>query len=174
MDHDATREQLDLAAVEPGGLERLMAGDTATAQAVAAHLAGCDACSEELGPPAAVGRAHPIRGPRARRPTTSAPGPSPRCVPRACRVRWRPPRPRPAPAMSRQPRPSPRRPGPAAAAPAAPPSAVVVAPRAGRRTWPALGMVATIAAAVILSVLTTTLVVGSRVDAQLAAQAETI
>ena len=35
-------------------------------------------------------------------------------------------------------------------------------------------MVATIAAAVILSVLTTTLVVGSRVDAQLAAQAETI
>ena len=52
--------------------------------------------------------------------------------------------------------------------------AVVVAPRAGRRTWTALGMVATIAAAVILSVLTTTLVVGSRVDAQLAAQAETI
>ena len=36
MDHDATREQLDLAAAEPGGLERLMAGDTATAQAVAA------------------------------------------------------------------------------------------------------------------------------------------
>jgi len=48
MDHDATREQLDLAAAEPGGLERLMAGDTATAQAVAAHLAGCDECSEEL------------------------------------------------------------------------------------------------------------------------------
>ena len=36
MDHDAAREQLELAAVEPGGLERLMAGDTATAQAVAA------------------------------------------------------------------------------------------------------------------------------------------
>src|SRR6478735_11658128 len=48
MDHDATREQLDLAAAEPGGLERLMAGDTATAQAVAAHLAGCDECSQEL------------------------------------------------------------------------------------------------------------------------------
>ena len=48
MDHDATREQLELAAVEPGGLDRLMAGDTATAQAVAAHLAGCPACTEEL------------------------------------------------------------------------------------------------------------------------------
>ena len=35
-------------------------------------------------------------------------------------------------------------------------------------------MVATIAAAVLLSVLTTTIVVGSRVDGQLAAQAETI
>lgn len=48
MDHDATREQLELAAAEPGGLERLMAGDTPTAQAVAAHLAGCPACTDEL------------------------------------------------------------------------------------------------------------------------------
>src|SRR5689334_3026044 len=48
MDHEGTREQLELAAVEPGGLERLMAGDTATAQAVAAHLAGCPSCSDEL------------------------------------------------------------------------------------------------------------------------------
>ena len=48
MDHDATREELELAAAEPGGLERLMAGDTAAAQAVAAHLAGCDTCSDEL------------------------------------------------------------------------------------------------------------------------------
>ena len=48
MDHEGTREQLELAAIEPGGLERLMAGDTATAQAVAAHLAGCASCSDEL------------------------------------------------------------------------------------------------------------------------------
>ena len=48
MDHDAVREQMELAAVEPDGLERLMAGDTATAQAVAAHLAGCASCSDEL------------------------------------------------------------------------------------------------------------------------------
>src|SRR6185503_130550 len=48
MDHEGTREQLELAAAEPGGLDRLMAGDTAAAQAVAAHLAGCPACSDEL------------------------------------------------------------------------------------------------------------------------------
>src|SRR5512141_873544 len=48
MDHDETREQLELAAVEPGGIERLIAGDTATAQAVAAHLAGCADCTDEL------------------------------------------------------------------------------------------------------------------------------
>jgi len=48
MDHDATREQLELAALEPGGLDRLMAGDTATTQTVAAHLAGCPTCTDEL------------------------------------------------------------------------------------------------------------------------------
>ena len=48
MDHDAVREVLDLAAAEPGGLDRLMAGDTATAAAVAAHLVGCEACTAEL------------------------------------------------------------------------------------------------------------------------------
>ncbi len=48
MDHDETREQLELAALEPGGLDRLMAGDTPAAQAVAGHLAGCDACTDEL------------------------------------------------------------------------------------------------------------------------------
>ena len=48
MDHESTREQLEVAALEPDGLDRLMAGDTATAQAVAGHLAGCPACSDEL------------------------------------------------------------------------------------------------------------------------------
>jgi anti-sigma factor RsiW len=48
MDHDDVLEQLELAAVEPGGLERLVAGDTPIAAAVAAHLAGCDRCAEEL------------------------------------------------------------------------------------------------------------------------------
>jgi hypothetical protein len=48
MDHDDVLEQLELAAVEPGGLDRLVAGDTPTAAAVVAHLAGCEPCAEEL------------------------------------------------------------------------------------------------------------------------------
>jgi hypothetical protein len=48
MDHGDVLEQLELAAVEPGGLERVLAGDTPTAAAVVAHLAGCDSCAEEL------------------------------------------------------------------------------------------------------------------------------
>lgn len=48
MDHDDVLEQLELAAVEPGGLDRLMAGDTAAAGAVAGHLAGCPSCADEL------------------------------------------------------------------------------------------------------------------------------
>ncbi len=45
MDHETTRDALDLAAAEPGGLDRLMAGDTPEAMAVAAHLAGCASCT---------------------------------------------------------------------------------------------------------------------------------
>lgn len=48
MDHEDVLEQLELAAVEPGGLDRLMAGDTAIAAAVVGHLAGCEPCAEEL------------------------------------------------------------------------------------------------------------------------------
>jgi len=48
MDHDDVLEQLELAAVEPDGLARLMAGDTAIAAAVAGHLAGCDRCPGEF------------------------------------------------------------------------------------------------------------------------------
>ena len=48
MDHSEVRELLEDAAIEPGGLERLMAGDTPTASIVAGHLAGCADCTEEL------------------------------------------------------------------------------------------------------------------------------
>lgn len=48
MDHQEVLEQLELAAVEPGGLDRLMAGDTMAAAAIAGHLAGCEACAGEL------------------------------------------------------------------------------------------------------------------------------
>jgi anti-sigma factor RsiW len=47
-DHRDVREVLELAAVEVGGLERLEAGDTPEAAAVAGHLAGCPDCVEEL------------------------------------------------------------------------------------------------------------------------------
>ena len=48
MDHDEVREQLELAATEPAGIDRLMAGDTPLAAAIAAHLAGCSPCTDEL------------------------------------------------------------------------------------------------------------------------------
>jgi anti-sigma-K factor RskA len=48
MDHEDVREQLELAAAEPNGIDRLMAGDTPLAGSIAAHLAGCPACTEEL------------------------------------------------------------------------------------------------------------------------------
>jgi len=47
-EHRDAREALELAAVEPGGLDRLEAGDTAEAAVVVAHLAGCPACLEEM------------------------------------------------------------------------------------------------------------------------------
>ena len=47
-EHGDVREALELAAVEPGGLDRLEAGDTPGAAVVAGHLAGCPACLEEL------------------------------------------------------------------------------------------------------------------------------
>lgn len=48
MDHNEVRELLEDAALEPDGLERLMAGDTPAASFVAGHLAGCPDCVEEL------------------------------------------------------------------------------------------------------------------------------
>jgi hypothetical protein len=47
INHDETRELLELAAVQPGGLDRLAAGDTAESAALAGHLAGCSSCSAE-------------------------------------------------------------------------------------------------------------------------------
>jgi Anti-sigma-K factor rskA len=48
MEHVEARELLETAAVEPGGFERLMAGDTAEASALAGHLAGCPACAADM------------------------------------------------------------------------------------------------------------------------------
>ena len=48
MDHADALELIEIAAAEPDGLERLMAGDTPEAAIVAGHLAGCPACVAEL------------------------------------------------------------------------------------------------------------------------------
>ncbi len=47
-DHDEVRELLELASVEPGGLDRLEAGDTPEAVLVVGHVAGCPSCLEEM------------------------------------------------------------------------------------------------------------------------------
>ena len=48
MEHADALERIEIAAAEPDGLDRLMAGDTADAAAIAGHLAGCPACTAEL------------------------------------------------------------------------------------------------------------------------------
>jgi hypothetical protein len=161
MDHEATREQLELAAVEPGGLDRLMAGDTVAAQAVAAHVAGCPPCADEL---ARLQRAAPV----IREIVREVPPPDLKArTLAAIRAEGVP------------------RPLAVAAAPllAAPIQAVPIdrdrlgAPRLfglPRRVPPVVGWVATIAAAVVLSIVSTSLIVGNKVDSQLAGQQETI
>jgi hypothetical protein len=150
MDHDATREQLDLAAAEPGGLDRLMAGDTLAAQAVAAHLAGCPSCTDEL---ARLERASGLireaireRAPADLRERTLA-------AIRAAGVQ------RDAPAAD-----------------TAPPSTSIPGAMAGTsdRGRSALGWIAAIAAAVVVSVVATSVIVGWQVDARLATEGSTI
>ena len=48
MEHAEARELLEIAAVEPGGFERLAAGDTLDSAALAGHLAACSACAAEM------------------------------------------------------------------------------------------------------------------------------
>jgi hypothetical protein len=149
MDHEDVHEQHELAAVEPGGLERLMAGDTLTAAAAAGHLAGCEACTGEL---QRLGRATPLLRDVIR--TTPPPELRERTLqfvrahgePRGTTL-----------------------PGQRPASPAAP------SPPIAARSWPRLlPWVATIAAAVILSVAATSLLVGRQVEDQLAAQTRAI
>ena len=48
MEHTEARELLEIAAVEPEGFERLTAGDTPEAAALAGHIAGCVECATEM------------------------------------------------------------------------------------------------------------------------------
>ena len=182
MDHEGTREQLELAAVEPGGLDRLMAGDTPTAQTVAAHLAGCPSCTDEL---MRLQRASTlIRGAVQELPPTDLKGRTLAAI-RAEGVRR--PLVVPAagaaaaggaaagvaavgaiPASTSEPAPIT---APVAVASTAP-ARTDAARRARRTQW--LGWVGTIAAAVVLSVVTTTALVNNRVDNQIASQNQEI
>src|SRR5258706_5878419 len=48
MDHAEARELVEIGAVERGGLARFIAGDTPEAAALAGHLAGCPDCAAEM------------------------------------------------------------------------------------------------------------------------------
>ena len=145
MDHDDALEALQVAATEPGGLERLMAGDTPQAALLAGHLAGCDACATEA---ERLRRAVPLLRDVVR--TTPPADLRDRTlalvreqgVKREAAATW------PTPAV-----------------PVAVPAAVADPRRPSVLPW-----IASIAAAVVLSVVASTLIIGARVDAQLAAQ----
>ena len=146
MDHDDTLEMLELAAVEPGGLDRLMAGDTPQAAAIAGHLAGCEACAGEL---ERLRRAVPLLRDVVR---TS---PSPELRGRTLSfVRDRG---------------VPRVIAPASALPAILPAAHTHGSRPTILPW-----MATIAAAVIVSMVATSLIVGGGIDSRIAEQQRAI
>ena len=181
MDHDATREQLELAAVEPGGLDRLMAGDTLTAQAVAAHIAGCPSCTEEL---ARLQRAAPL----IRATVRDMPSPDLKTRTLAAIRAEGVLRPLPAAAGAAAtaggaatagaallPTPQQDAADPTPAGPTLVPADARPQPAdRPRRIAPVIGWVGTIAAAVVLSVVSTSLIVGNRVDEQLHGQESTI
>ena len=140
-----------------------MAGDTPTAQAVAGHLAGCPACTDEL---ARLQRSAVLVRDTVRE------MPSPDLKARTLAAVRAEGVVRPLPLA------------PAGATAAGSGVATAPEPQAGsrrapvsldrRRLMPVLGWVATIAAAVVLSVVAASYLVGSRVDDQLAAQSVAI
>jgi hypothetical protein len=155
MDHDEVREQLELAAVEPDGLDRLTAGDTAAAAAIAGHLAACPSCTSEL---ERLRRAVPLLRDVIR--TTPAPELRERTL---AYVREH----------------GEARPPVQAEAQPAPVTGVAVTGVAApeRRRSPlvrVLPWVATIAAAVVISVVATTVIVSGSLDTRLAEQQEAI
>jgi hypothetical protein len=153
MDHDDALEALQLAATEPGGLDRLMAGDTPVAALLAGHIAGCDSCATEA---ERLRRAAPLL-----RDVVRTTPPADLRARTLALVREqgvvRDPSATPGPVQVA---------GLAAVPEPAAPIPAATAPRRGS----VLPWVAGIAAAVVLSVVASTLIVGARVDDQLAAQ----
>ena len=151
MDHDAVLEALELATVEPDGLDRLMAGDTPAAQAVAGHLAGCPDCTLELDRLRRLGAL-------VRETVVTTPSPDLRDRTLAyVRQHGRPRGPAVAPGQA------------PVALPVAVAAGSVAGSQAASRGRPVVTWVASLAAAVVLSVLATTAIVGWRLDDRLAA-----
>jgi hypothetical protein len=165
MDHQDVLEQLELAAVEPGGLDRLMAGDTPVAAAIAGHLAGCESCAGEL---ERLRRAAPLLREVIR---TTPPDDLRERTLAFVRAQGVPRGAAAAAAAMADGAPLSIPAAPAAAPIAAPVPAVVPAPH---RLRTALPWVAAIAAAVVLSVVASAAIIGGRVDEQLASQQRTI
>jgi hypothetical protein len=157
MEHDAVIEAIELAALEPGGLDRLMAGDTAMSQAVAGHLAGCPTCADAL---AATERDARVIA------DVVATTPAADLRDRTLAMVRRRGVPRGAPGSASQPQPTPDTPTVTKRSDAPEP--------ASTRRRARLGWVASIAAAVALAVGGTALVMDARADADRTAQAETI
>ena len=168
MEHDATIEAIELAALEPGGLDRLMAGDTETSRAVAAHLAGCESCAAAL---VGVHRDALVIADV----VATTPRPELRARTLALVRRSGVARGDEAIAAAAEPaiEPAAIAPVPVASAGASSPAAGATAGAARSRRIN-LGWVASIAATVLLSVGLTAVVVADRNQAELAAQADTI
>jgi len=152
MDHQEVRDLLADAAIEPDGLDRLMAGDTPTAALVASHLAGCPDCTDELE------RLHRSVG--IIRPTVRA-VPPPELRDRTLRYVAAVGRPRGADAVVRAP----------ATVEASGPPALGIAPV---RRAPRLAQLATLAAALVVAVTGTALIVNGGRDTQIRGQAAEI
>ena len=150
MDHQEVRDLLADAAVEPVGLDRLMAGDTPSAALVASHLAGCPDCTDELE------RLHRSVG--IIRPTVRA-VPPPELRERTLRYVAAVGRPRGTAAGVGEPS-TPEAPSPAF--------------RAVRSGRPTLAMLAGLAAALVVAVTGTALIVNGGRDTQVRGQAAEI
>jgi Anti-sigma-K factor rskA len=146
MDHAEARELLELAAVEPGGLDRLMAGDIPDAAALAGHLAGCRDCTVLL---ARLRRDAAVIASVVR--STPPPALRERTLGYINRV-------------GRDRSPAALAAGPAVAGPVTPVLASAGSSSRGRR----LALIASLAAALIAAVAGTALILGARNDALIA------
>jgi hypothetical protein len=148
MDHAEARDLLDVAAVEPGGLERLMAGEGAEAAALAEHLAGCPECTAEMD---AIRRSvHVIRDVIRTSPPADLRKRTLAYVAAVGRPRSQPQGSAAAPSPSRA------------------PASTSVWSLAPVRDWRPLAWAGSLAAAMVVSVVATAWMVGGRIDSQLA------